>query len=69
MDSQPLAVVRSHLLDPYPEDVFTPLSDAELGRCVAALRNCGVPAASDRLHAGWARHLFYGIAAAGDRDA
>jgi|SRR5215472_5632224 len=43
---------------PYPEDIFTPLTDNELERCVNALTiSSGVRAASDRLHASWARYL------------
>lgn len=40
---------------PYPEEVFTAMSDEEVERAVAAM-NAAVPYASERMHAGWARH-------------
>lgn len=43
------------LAEPYPESVFTPLSDEEIKAAVTAM-NEAVPNASDRMHAGWARH-------------
>jgi hypothetical protein len=52
-----LWLARVVLLDPYPTKVFTPLTREELLTCVAALQASGVPHASDRLHASWARHL------------
>jgi len=52
-----LWLARTVLSDPYPPDVFTPLSEEELHACVAALQASGVRHAPDRLHASWARHL------------
>jgi len=40
----------------YPEELFTPLSDGEMETIRTALQGSGVRAASDRLHASWARH-------------
>jgi hypothetical protein len=48
--------IANELSSPYKESIFTPLSDDELMRCVDVLTNSGVRAASDRLHASWARH-------------
>lgn len=50
------ADVADELGKPYPEDIFKPLTDDELMRIVDKLTTIGVPAASDRLHASWARH-------------
>jgi hypothetical protein len=43
------------LAEPYPEEIFTPLSDDELSAAVDAV-TLKVRAGSDRLHASWARH-------------
>ena len=43
------------LEEPYPEDVFTPMTDEEVRTAVKAM-NDAVPFASERLHASWARH-------------
>lgn len=43
------------LEEPYPEDVFTPLTDEQVREIVAAM-NEAVPFASERMHASWARH-------------
>jgi len=40
---------------PYPEEVFTPLTDDEIKLAVEAMNNA-VPYASERMHAAWARH-------------
>lgn len=48
---------RVVLADPCCPPEFAPLTEDEMDRCVAALAGCGVPHASDRLHASWARHL------------
>lgn len=59
--SQSLMLRRGYLLaahdlaEPYPESVFTPLSADEVRDAVAAM-NGAVPHASERMHAGWARH-------------
>lgn len=52
-DETAMFVLRNN----YPADVFTPLSEDEERVAVDALHSCGVSFASDRLHAGWARHL------------
>ena len=43
------------LEEPYPEDVFTPMTTAEVLDVVKAM-NEAVPHASERMHASWARH-------------
>jgi len=43
------------LSEPYPEDIFTPLSDEETRAAVAAMDGA-VRHASERMHAAWARH-------------
>lgn len=43
------------LEEPYPADVFTPMSADEVSAAVKAM-NEAVPHASERMHAGWARH-------------
>ena len=42
---------------PYPEDVFTPLSQADVRLAVVAIQSVLGHAGSDRLHARWARDL------------
>lgn len=44
------------IVEPYPESVFTPLSDDERATALNALHALGFYA-SERLHAEWARHL------------
>lgn len=57
LDEETLRAVADSLSDPYPEEVFTPLSREEIQACVRAMEeHSGVQAPSDRLHAGWARH-------------
>lgn len=56
--SEALWLARVTLADPYPPDVFTPLTPDEVRTCVEALTACSVRNASDRLHASWARHLY-----------
>ena len=52
------------LIAPYDPEVFTPLSHEELVAIVDAITNhSGVKAASDRLHASWARHWAAALAA------
>jgi NAD(P)H-hydrate repair Nnr-like enzyme with NAD(P)H-hydrate epimerase domain len=51
-------VVRTALLDPYPEDIFTPLTDEEIKTLVDAMIGTGIPNPSDRLHAQWSRHMY-----------
>ena len=41
----------------YPEDMFPPLSFDEMDLVQSSLKECGVDAASSRLHAQWGRHL------------
>jgi len=41
--------------EPYPPEVFTPMTSEETKRAVAAM-NAAVPHASERMHAAWARH-------------
>lgn len=43
------------LEEPYPEDVFTPMTTAEVLDAVKAMNEV-VPHASERMHAAWARH-------------
>lgn len=43
------------LAEPYPPEVFTPMTDEEIRAAVAAM-NEAVPHASERMHAAWARH-------------
>lgn len=43
------------LAEPYPPEVFTPMTDDEIRAAVAAM-NAAVPHASERMHAAWARH-------------
>jgi hypothetical protein len=43
------------LAEPYPAEVFTPMTDDEIRAAVAAM-NEAVPHASERMHAAWARH-------------
>lgn len=50
---RPLSV---ELNEAYPASLFSPLSKGEMETIKAALLGCGVRAASDRLHASWARH-------------
>ena len=45
------------LRDPYPPDVFTPLTATEMNLLMHALNASGVREAGARLHAQWARHL------------
>lgn len=51
-------MARQVLYDPYPPDIFTELSTAEMRIIQYALANCSVRYASERLHASWARHLY-----------
>jgi len=44
------------IVEPYPEQVFTPLSPEERATALNALHALGFHA-SERLHAEWARHL------------
>ena len=46
----------------YRESMFSPLSPEEVKQLVAAMTATGIPAPSDRLHAGWARLLLKGHA-------
>lgn len=48
--------LSEQLSEAYPVRVFTPLSRGEMETIKASLLGCGVRAASDRLHAAWARH-------------
>lgn len=50
-------VAVQNILKWYTQDIFTPLSEAEMLAVGVALQDCPVAAASDRLHAGWVRHL------------
>jgi hypothetical protein len=43
------------IAEPYPPEVFTPMTDDEIKVAVAAM-NEAVPHASERMHAAWARH-------------
>lgn len=43
------------LEEPYPEEVFTAMTQDEVRLAVAAM-NAAVPYASERMHAAWARH-------------
>jgi hypothetical protein len=43
------------LEEPYPAEVFTPMTDEEIKAAVAAM-NEAVPHASERMHAAWSRH-------------
>jgi hypothetical protein len=44
------------IAEPYPVEVFSPLSDDERKQALGALHALGFHA-SERLHADWARHL------------
>lgn len=46
--------------DTYPTEFFSPMSDDEVKRAVAAA-GAEVSNASDRLHASWARHILSGV--------
>lgn len=58
-ESPALWLARVTLNDPYPPDIFTPLDANEMVLIQGALRTCRVRNASDRLHASWARHLYW----------
>lgn len=67
------AVVRACgdlLAEPYPQDVFFfgDLSGEEIKRLVDAMVATGIPAPSDRLHAGWARRLAARLQAPNEND-
>lgn len=55
---QVLSEICRPLAAHYAADIFPPLTPSEGRQIQLALKNCGVHAASDRLHASWARHLF-----------
>ena len=51
-----IATSAEKIAEPYPEDIFTPMTDDEVALAVAAMNEV-VPHASERMHARWARHL------------
>ena len=57
VDAKARLVVDQNIARPYPEGVFTPLSDQEVEQAVAAIQSAIGRTGSDRLHAQWARHL------------
>lgn len=50
--------------DPYPEAVFTELTDHERAAINWAIRDSGVRQAVDRWHASWARQVLANLRAA-----
>ena len=50
----------------YPEDVFLPVSDADVKRAGELVRAAGI--SFDGLHGQWARHIVSGIAALAKGD-
>lgn len=62
-----IATSAEKVAEPYPEEVFTPMSKDEVKAAVAAMNEV-VPHASERMHAAWARHIAKWLGRAANAD-
>jgi hypothetical protein len=60
MSSANQLVILLKLRNPYPPDIFTPLTDAEHKKFIGVLKRAGF--SPDKIHAQWGRYVW-GLAA------
>lgn len=67
LDQDTVLEISRIVSEPYEESIFKPLTQEEVKACVKAMTDhSGIAAASDRLHAQWARHIASWIKSMGE---